>query len=80
MLEFWNKQIVRADYLAAETSGSKELLTFYAQLLRVQEEIYDFSILLFTASSLGRTLKPDPYNKSFRLLTGGGANVDQSVR
>lgn len=41
MPDFWNKQIVRADYLAAETSGSKELLTFYAQLLRVQKEIYD---------------------------------------
>ena len=41
MPDFWNKQIVRADYLAAETSGSRELLTFYAQLLRVQEEIYD---------------------------------------
>lgn len=41
MSGFWNKQIVRADYLAAESSGSKELLTFYAQLLRAQEEIYD---------------------------------------
>lgn len=38
MPDFWNKQIARADYRADESSGSKELLTFYAQLLRAQEE------------------------------------------
>ena len=41
MSNFWNKQIERADHLAAESSGSKELLTFYAQLLRAQTEFYD---------------------------------------
>src|SRR6187455_3146657 len=41
MSTFWNKQIERADYLAGQASGSKELLTFYAQLLRAQKEIYD---------------------------------------
>src|SRR6185369_3072027 len=41
MSTFWKKQIERADYLAAESSGSKELLTFYAQLLRAQEGIYE---------------------------------------
>jgi len=41
MPEFWNKQIARADDLAAESSGSKELLTFYARLLRAQAEIYE---------------------------------------
>ena len=41
MSTFWNKQIARADYLVAESSGSKELLTFYAQLLRAQEGIYE---------------------------------------
>ena len=41
MSTFWNKQIERADYLAAESSGSKELLTFYAHLLRAQQEIYE---------------------------------------
>ena len=41
MSNFWNKQIERADYLAAESSGSRELLTFYAQLLRAQAEIYE---------------------------------------
>lgn len=41
MPDFWNKQIERADYLAAESSGSKELLTFYAQLLRAQEVTYE---------------------------------------
>jgi len=37
----WSKQIERADYLAGEASGSKELLVFYARLLRAQEEIYE---------------------------------------
>jgi len=41
MSSFWNKQIERADHLAEESSGSKELLTFYAQLLRAQQEIYE---------------------------------------
>jgi FdhE protein len=41
MATFWNKQIERADYLAGESSGSKELLAFYAQLLRAQKEIYE---------------------------------------
>jgi formate dehydrogenase maturation protein FdhE len=41
MSTFWNKQIERANHLAAESSGSKELLTFYAQLLRAQAEIYE---------------------------------------
>lgn len=41
MSTFWNKQIARADDLASESSGSKELLVFYAQLLRAQAEIYE---------------------------------------
>lgn len=41
MSNFWNKQIERADYLATQSTGSKELLTFYAQLLRAQQKIYD---------------------------------------
>lgn len=41
MSTFWNKQVDRAAFLAAESSGSKELLTFYAQLLRAQAEIYE---------------------------------------
>ena len=41
MPSFWDKQIERADELAAESSGSKELLSFYAQLLRAQKEIYE---------------------------------------
>jgi FdhE protein len=41
MSTFWNRQIARADYLAGEASGSKELLKFYAQLLRAQKEIYE---------------------------------------
>src|ERR1044072_1704443 len=41
MSTFWNKQMEGADHLAAESSGSKELLTFYVQLLRAQADIYD---------------------------------------
>jgi formate dehydrogenase accessory protein FdhE len=41
MSDFWDKQIERVDLLAAESSGSKELLTFYAQLLRAQRDIYE---------------------------------------
>jgi formate dehydrogenase accessory protein FdhE len=41
MSTFWDKQIERADLLAGEASGSKELLRFYAQLLRAQKEIYE---------------------------------------
>jgi formate dehydrogenase accessory protein FdhE len=41
MSTFWDKQIERADLLAGESSGSKDLLRFYAQLLRAQKEIYE---------------------------------------
>ncbi|HEU4833602.1 MAG TPA: formate dehydrogenase accessory protein FdhE [Pyrinomonadaceae bacterium] len=41
MSDFWDKQIERADSLAGDASGSKELLRFYAQLLRAQKEIYE---------------------------------------
>ena len=41
MSTFWQKQIERAEYLAAESSGSTELLTFYARLLRAQQGIYE---------------------------------------
>ena len=42
MSDWWDKQIQRADQLAAQANGSKELLTFYALLLRAQKEIYDY--------------------------------------
>lgn len=42
MSEWWDKQIQRADQLGAQANGSKELLTFYAQLLRAQKDIYDY--------------------------------------
>jgi formate dehydrogenase maturation protein FdhE len=41
MTEWWDKQIQRADRLAAVGNGSKDLLTFYAYLLRSQRDIYD---------------------------------------
>src|SRR5215207_8699551 len=42
MSEWWDKQIERADHLIPRANGSKELLTFYAQLLRAQRDIYEF--------------------------------------
>jgi FdhE protein len=42
MTDWWDKQIQRADHLATKSSGSKELLAFYAHLLRAQREIYEF--------------------------------------
>ena len=42
MTEWWDKQIRRADQLAARSNGSKELLTFYGHLLRAQKDIYEF--------------------------------------
>jgi FdhE protein len=40
-LEFWDKQIERAHQLITQSSGSKELLQFYAQLLQTQKQIYE---------------------------------------
>ena len=42
MTEWWDKQIQRADRLAPKANGSKELLKFYAHLLRAQKNIYEF--------------------------------------
>lgn len=42
MTGWWDKQIQRADQLSAQSGGSKELLAFYAQLLRAQKDIYEF--------------------------------------
>jgi formate dehydrogenase accessory protein FdhE len=42
MIEWWDKQIQRADQLIPKANGSKELLIFYVQLLRAQKDIYDF--------------------------------------
>lgn len=42
MSGWWDKQIGRAEELAVQSSGSRELLTFYAQLLRAQKEAYEF--------------------------------------
>ncbi len=42
MIGWWDKQIRRADQLAPQANGSKELLSFYAQLLRAQKDIYDY--------------------------------------
>jgi FdhE protein len=42
MTNWWDNQIQRADLLGARANGSKELLTFYACLLRAQKEIYDY--------------------------------------
>ena len=42
MTEWWDTQIQRADHLAPKANGSKELLNFYAHLLRAQKDIYEF--------------------------------------
>ena len=42
MSEWWDQQIERADYLAPRANGSKELLNFYAHLLRAQKDLYQF--------------------------------------
>jgi formate dehydrogenase accessory protein FdhE len=40
MTKWWDKQIERADYLMPKANGSKDLLTFYAHLLRAQKDVY----------------------------------------
>jgi len=42
MSEWWDKQIQRADQLIPRANGSKDLLKFYAHLLRAQKDIYEF--------------------------------------
>jgi len=42
MISWWDKQIQRADHLVSRANGSKELLTFYAHLLRAQKDTYEF--------------------------------------
>lgn len=42
MTEWWDKQIQRADELVPKANGSKELLEFYAHLLRAQRDVYEF--------------------------------------
>src|SRR5262245_46331114 len=42
MKETWESRINRAEALAAEKPASRELLTFYAVLLRCQKDIYQY--------------------------------------
>src|ERR1044072_8427641 len=37
----WDAAVRRAEHLAAKADASKELLTFYAELLRAQKGVYD---------------------------------------
>ncbi len=37
----WDAAVRRAEHLAANADATKELLTFYAGLLRAQKEIYE---------------------------------------
>ena len=41
MNRWWEKHIERADELARESPGTQALVSFYAQLLRSQKEIYE---------------------------------------
>src|SRR3982751_1107260 len=56
MRSFWDKQIERADELLAAASGSKELLLFYAQVLRAQQKMYEY-FMAETDSPLGDVKK-----------------------
>lgn len=40
--ESWDARVRRAEHLASKSDATKELLTFYAGLLRAQKGIYDF--------------------------------------
>lgn len=40
--ESWDARVRRAEQLAAKADATKELLTFYAELLRAQREVYEF--------------------------------------
>jgi formate dehydrogenase accessory protein FdhE len=40
--ESWDARIRRAEHLAAKVDATRELLTFYAELLRAQKGVYDF--------------------------------------
>jgi len=42
MKETWESRIKRAEYLGSRQPESSELLTFYAALLRAQQEIYEY--------------------------------------
>ena len=39
--DFWDAQVRRADHLAPKNEATRELLAFYAQLLRAQQGIYE---------------------------------------
>ena len=41
MKETWDALIQRAEYLAAKSEATEELMSFYAKLLRAQKEIYE---------------------------------------
>jgi len=41
MTNWWDQQIHRAEQLIPNANGSKELLTFYAHLLRAQRDVYE---------------------------------------
>jgi hypothetical protein len=45
MISWWDKQIQRADHLVSRANGSKELLTFYAHLLRAQKDTMNFFVV-----------------------------------
>lgn len=40
-MNFWQRQIERADELAEAATGSQELLEFYRRLLRAQEKVWE---------------------------------------
>jgi formate dehydrogenase accessory protein FdhE len=55
-VDFWQKQILRAEELAGRIDASNELLVFYARVLRAQSEVYQLLTALDPARDLERAL------------------------
>ncbi|HEU4766787.1 MAG TPA: formate dehydrogenase accessory protein FdhE [Pyrinomonadaceae bacterium] len=65
-MDFWQKQIRRAEELAGRSDVSHELLVFYARLLQAQSDVYQ----LLTARDLSRDLDRDlpAFRSAFSLI------------
>ena len=68
MPESWERRIRRAEQLAGEGGPAESLLTFYAQLLRIQKDLYD-SFKGRLSASLNRDL-PVVRERAVALLRG----------
>jgi formate dehydrogenase accessory protein FdhE len=55
-MDFWEKQIFRADELSSTSDGTNELLVFYTHLLRAQSGVYEFLVSQDLSGDLERDL------------------------